>query len=606
MFDYSPTAWLNRLRDSYPGLAEQVLSGLDTGDEQALLKGLSERFEAFDLSLGAPYEATPCQCEIAPSEMRIIRTLLGSLKKFRGSVEGVDSQQLETAAIQRYVDNNAAASHNRIPLRFRDGMRRFLRHVLARYSDVDVPGRFGPGAVEEGYSQLHRWRRLFDDPNAERLYGFRAADPGELTCEYAPGRGLEPSCRLCAVPKDWNKLRLITIEPFANTYLQAYVRERIRKAWRASSPLPMDLVALGDPQRVNPQLRHANMALRGSVDGSLATLDLSDASDLISYHQVLDVMPVEVVADLDRSRTAQYITEKGADAHPVHMYAGMGNGTTFVVETMMFHAASHAIAEYYRVSPRDRRISCYGDDIICSPILAKLLLAEFPNFGWRINALKSYYDERSRFRESCGVQAYKGVDVTLLRFMGGKTGHEALVSQVDLVRRCCRWSGFYPLIKDPWEELSGIPNSPTLQAPGALLTSVPWWPDTTAPVRKRWNRELQKRQWKLPTTAQRCITVPASGLGPLYASLSGQLSGLTGSAQVRVDRHGRPVLDTRESGHLRIPLREGAVVADRWRDVYPADAQAAEVPFEGNLAACPASCWQVRSETGAPEGFSAQ
>lgn len=506
----TPSAWLNRCALAFPEDAAQALDGLTSEDGPALLKALGERFEAFDEYIGR------CPVRLEPSFVANTRLLLGSLKKFRDNVG--EESELAAAAEARYVSNNSAAKAGQIPRRFVEGMRDFLKTVLARYRDVWHSPHFGPGAVAERMSQVKRWNAVAETPQ----YDFR--DPDDISCW---GVGLSVPCaRLQAVPKDWNKMRLITVEPYEQSYLQHYTRECLLKALRGCRVA--GLRALADPKRVDPQRRHRVLACRGSMDGSLATLDMSDASDLVSFDQVAEVFPSGVMADLERSRSTEFTTAGGSAPARIYMYAGMGNATTFTVETLMFHAACHAVARYHRLPYRDSFVSVYGDDMIVSTRLAELLveLHIFEEFGWRLNQNKSYWRSGSLFRESCGGQYYAGHDVTLLRYQGGYHGTMGLVAYRDLIMRAARNPRWRPVTWTEWTE-QNMPNSTEWITEGALLTSVPWWPNTiNRPA--RYHTGLWEWQLSCPTVTIPRRVITDTRLGCVYGSIAGQLAGQTG------------------------------------------------------------------------------
>lgn len=279
------------------------------------------------------------------------------------------------------------------------------------------------------------------------------------------------------------------------------------------------------------------MALEGSMDGSLATLDLSDASDHISWNQVRQVFPPDVLAALERARSDLWeFRDRGRVRRGrMAMFAGMGNACTFIVETLMFHAACHAIARYHRVERP--RISVFGDDIVCATSLANLIVSLdlFREFGWTINRQKSFYTSESRFRESCGIQAYKGEDVTLLRYMGDYDGPKGAKALCDLIARVDGLGLTSFLLTVPWQECHDIPNL-WCQCDG-ICTHVEWWPEDLGghEIAVRKNASLQRTEVRLPHLGIRRRFVPIHSLGCVYGAISGQLKWKT--ALIR--RHGR-------------------------------------------------------------------
>lgn len=555
----SPRQWLQRCASAWPEDYMLVCDGIDAyGDGNSLLEELSARFTAYDEWLGS----TPNTLD--HRDVAVQRLLLGSLKKFR--CPG-DAARLSSEAVEAFVKNNADAASGKIPKRFVRGMREFLNKVLADFADIDADPHFGPGAVYESVSVPERWSRIFDDFSSsdEGDSDYDPTDPGWYHSPYWRHGGLKHPhvARLCAVPKDWNKMRLITVESIWSSYLQHWTRERLLKALKLKGTA--DLKRLACPKRRDPQLAHRALAQRGSVDGSLATLDLSSASDLVSVNQVIEVFPPWVIGDLLRARSDSYesktpLPNGTRPSGDIFMYAGMGNATTFVVETLMFHAACYAICDYYRLGFKDSFISCYGDDMVVSEKLASLILDLnlFEEFGWRINRGKSFWRPGTRFRESCGGQYYAGHDVTILRYGGHYSGCGGLVAYADLINRVAGNPRWWPLTlcQGPWKE-SPFENSTRWRVEGGLLTSVPFWPDTcSAPL--RCNRDLARPEVKLPMVHIPEVVVP-TGLGSVYGALSGQLATLTGHRRI----HGRKAYG------ILLPHPRRIRVVDGWLAVHP-------------------------------------
>jgi len=84
----------------------------------------------------------------------------------------------------------------------------------------------------------------------------------------------------------------------------------------------------------------------------------------------------------------------------------MGNGFTFELESLIFYALTVATCRIEGIRPD---VTVYGDDIICPPSAVALLTSVFAFCGLTINKSKSYTE--GPFRESCGTDYFKGVNV---------------------------------------------------------------------------------------------------------------------------------------------------------------------------------------------------
>lgn len=206
--------------------------------------------------------------------------------------------------------------------------------------------------------------------------------------------------RLLTVPKNWKTDRTIACEPEGNLPLQlafdTYVKRRLKK-------VGIDLSDQGVNQR---------LALKGSRTNSLATLDGEMASDTVSYNTVAWLFPPTWFSFLDRVRTPCYKIGGQGLSIPYQKFSSMGNGSTFCIETLIFAAVCYAVGvpEY----------SVYGDDIICSRAYADQVIHLLRFLGFKINKDKTFID--GPFRESCGVDAYHGIDITpvYMRYVDGR------------------------------------------------------------------------------------------------------------------------------------------------------------------------------------------
>ena len=195
------------------------------------------------------------------------------------------------------------------------------------------------------------------------------------------------------VPKNTEIDRVACKEPDLNMFLQKgigdFIRQRLRK-------VGIDL---------NDQTRNQRLAQKGSYDGTLATIDLSSASDSVSRGLVELVMPITWYTLLDDVRSP--VTVIDGENHSNEMFSSMGNGFTFELESLLFYAIARTTAYFRGVSGV---ISVYGDDIICPSELAEDLYWVLEFLGFTVNETKSFYN--GSFRESCGGHYDNGVDIT--------------------------------------------------------------------------------------------------------------------------------------------------------------------------------------------------
>jgi hypothetical protein len=156
--------------------------------------------------------------------------------------------------------------------------------------------------------------------------------------------------------------------------------------------------------------------LEGSITGEWATIDLKSASDLLSLRMVEMVFanrPLFLEGILGcRSPTV----EVDGSPLPLRKFAGMGNATTFPVQSVVFASlAMAALLEgekptYRGVKRVSKLVRVFGDDIIVPADKVHQVVAWITAAGLTVNRRKSFYS--GNFRESCGVDAFAGVNVT--------------------------------------------------------------------------------------------------------------------------------------------------------------------------------------------------
>ena len=160
------------------------------------------------------------------------------------------------------------------------------------------------------------------------------------------------------------------------------------------------------------------LALRGSIDGSLATVDLSSASDTVSYALVMSLLPVGWFELLDQFRSGS--VEYQGVVTELEKFSSMGNAYTFELESIIFYALALAVCDSLDLfgKPifdrgllliREWPVSVYGDDIIVPTDAVQLLYETLNWCGFEVNTEKSF--STGNFRESCGADWLFGFDV---------------------------------------------------------------------------------------------------------------------------------------------------------------------------------------------------
>lgn len=199
--------------------------------------------------------------------------------------------------------------------------------------------------------------------------------------------------KLVFVPKNAKTHRPIIVEPILNGLAQkgigTYLKDRLRS-------FGLDL----KDQEVNRRL-----AREGSIKGNLSTIDLSSASDTLSWELVSNLLPPDWVDFLGRFRTGTFSYQ--GSSYRLEKFSSMGNGYTFELESLIFWALSLACVTY--TGGDVRHVGVFGDDIILPSDATPLLFEVLDSAGFWVNPEKSYWE--GPFRESCGADWLMGEDV---------------------------------------------------------------------------------------------------------------------------------------------------------------------------------------------------
>jgi hypothetical protein len=201
--------------------------------------------------------------------------------------------------------------------------------------------------------------------------------------------------RVTTVPKNYKVDRVIAIEPDMNMYVQKGLGTMIRRRLKQAG---LDL----NTQETNQQLAHI-----GSVDDSLATIDMSMASDTVSLELVRLLLPAHWVEALEMCRSPFGVLPCGKRIL-YRKFSSMGNGYTFELETLIFWGLALAVVEHYGLETH--RTVVYGDDVILPAPAAATYCELLALLGFKVNEDKTFVS--GSFRESCGKHYLSGVDVT--------------------------------------------------------------------------------------------------------------------------------------------------------------------------------------------------
>lgn len=311
--------------------------------------------------------------------------------------------------------------------------RSFVSSVFGLFDPHDIIPRHGPGSVATGEKswEKHVFSRLYE--KLEAAYPFTEYNVYNLSqVEHRPEylESLEVlkdgTAKVVLVPKDSRGPRIISCEPLEYQWIQSGLGDKI-KCHLESHRLTKGHVNFRD-QEVNRRF-----ALLGSTGSGHVTLDMKEASDRVSVGLISYLFAdcPTLLRCLIAARTSRTRLPNGKEV-VMKKFAPMGSGLCFPIESFVFMALGvgvivhkwlssargvsqrHHTDRYMRLVYRaTRRLHVYGDDIIATGEDYAGLLEYFPKVGLKFNTDKCC--TRGSFRESCGMDAHRGVCVTPLR-----------------------------------------------------------------------------------------------------------------------------------------------------------------------------------------------
>jgi len=347
--------------------------------------------------------------DLCSDDVRFLREISNLMSKIHIEREDLLADSIEeykTSEDLSFAESSVQAARSKAYTQLISRVRYVLRDVVAQFNMGDCMPKHGPGAVSlPGIrTPVEKYLNMGRDPRIDyvlRPYGLRMDDfsPFDLG-------DTDRTSRVVFVPKSWKKLRGISAEPVGLQYFQQAVNSKILEAISNSS--------LRSVINLRSQTRSRVMAKRGSFDGSLSTIDLSSASDSVTLQLVKDVFGnTELCRWLLATRSTH--TSLYGEVLRINKFAPMGSACCFPVECLLFAGIALAAASIHHGWPVkfNKSFRVYGDDIICPTSFAPCIVEALTLCGFTVNSGKSYW--YGDYRESCGMDAWRGVDVTPLK-----------------------------------------------------------------------------------------------------------------------------------------------------------------------------------------------
>jgi len=383
--------------------------------------------------------------------------------------------------------------------------------------------KHGPGAVSDPRGSPYKydfsnWSDKLEARFPSSLFAYANYDHWISSLgTQAELSSIEPSSKLVCVPKTQKGPRLIAAEPSEHQWCQQaiwnFLEIRCKSTW------------INGFVRFRDQTFNQEGARRASLTGDYWTVDLSAASDRLTcrYVERLFRMQPSLLDALRASRTTS-ITQKISGRHPelykLIKFSTMGNACTFPVETLGFLVPALAALIIARdlpvtiksLSSLKGEVRVFGDDIIIPSDAGPDLQWLLEYFSFEINEAKTH--KTGFFRESCGLEAYRGYDVTPAYWLQPVVGrHPASVSSNV---ECS--NNFH--LKGWWHAADAIRSTVQLRNIVAVPIDAGCFGfksfAVTGPTsRMRWNTKLQRTEFRTLKIVSSNPKTPAEGLGAL-------------------------------------------------------------------------------------------
>lgn len=278
-------------------------------------------------------------------------------------------------------------------------LNKILRKWLGTYVPGQIVPKHGPGGIaEQGRCAIQTKYELL---RSDGMLTYAFGEPWWVGCDGRQSR----RSKTIFVPKSYKTFRTISMEPATLQYFQQGVWNLIENQVHRNSYL-RNHIGFRD------QSRNRKLAMQGSVNRDYATIDLSSASDSVSYSLVKKLFRgTWLLRYIVTTRSKETLLPDGRVVQ-LRKYAPMGSSLCFPVETLIFAALCEHVT---RVNHVIGKYSVFGDDIIVPTQCAQALMRLLGVLGFRVNYDKSFYLDTCWFRESCGGEYCDGFDVTPMR-----------------------------------------------------------------------------------------------------------------------------------------------------------------------------------------------
>lgn len=291
--------------------------------------------------------------------------------------------------------------------------------------------KHGPGAVASGGDLVTKRKLEVSYARLESVFRpipwFRslreaARNPHCVTRRPKKDFGLS---KIAFVEKDSSGPRVIGLEPAEYMWCQQAIKSLMYNHLECGKHFARGHVNFTD-QTINQGFT--------SLWSDYDTLDMSKASDRVSLRLVEILFgKTKLWPWLFASRTPGTVLPNG-ELLWYKKFAPMGSAVCFPVESVVFYvlACASLAKAGMPLSLATKRVFVYGDDLIIPHGFYAHLERDFSALGLKFNEGKCCIS--GKFRESCGVDSYDGVNVTPVRMKRIHAANKTLPTLIPVVK----------------------------------------------------------------------------------------------------------------------------------------------------------------------------
>jgi len=365
-----------------------------------------------------------------------------------------------------------------------------LQRLFSNFDPYDIDPRHGPGAVATKQKLWAKYSWTNVSQNITEVYPLDAyyyASLGHICDRFDRFKSVECRdlpARVILVPKDSRGPRLISCEPVDYQWIQQGLGRAIVR-WTEDHWLTKHNVFFTD------QLPNRLGALIGSASGRYATLDLNEASDRVTVSLVRLLFPSHIFRCLMACRSSSTQLPNGK-VLKLQKFAPMGSALCFPVLALCVWSLLTAAAS--DTSTQEGTL-VYGDDVIVPTEFTGDAINVLESFGLKVNHDKSC--TAGFFRESCGMDAYKGYNVTPVRIKTVWTStpssdcYESWIAYANSFYRLQCFNTYELIVARLLKIYGEIPDEGLHLAVPSLIET----PENGRPKRSRTHRDFQKKKW---------------------------------------------------------------------------------------------------------------